>query len=131
MPAEDRDRLFEKALARHLRGAADGGDSACPDAETLAAYREGTLSVEEISVATKHFTWCARCQEILAQLEATQALNELRNQEDELVARGAVSRPKNGEVYGEASAPRVATRTPKEKESRVAHFPTKKKWLLR
>jgi len=35
MPAEDRDRLFEKALARHLRDAAGGGDSACLDAEML------------------------------------------------------------------------------------------------
>ncbi len=131
MPAEDRDRLFEKALARHLRGGADGGDSACPDAETLAAFREGILSVEEISAAKKHFAWCARCQEILVQLEATQVVSELRNQEDELVVGGAISDPKNGQVYGEASAPSIATRTPKEKGSRVTHFPRKKKWLLR
>jgi hypothetical protein len=128
MPAEDRDRLFEKALARHLRG---GADSACPDAENLAAYYEGALSAEEMSAAKKHFAWCARCQEMLAQLAATQSVSELRNQEDELVAGGAVSRPKRGEVYGEASAPSVAARAPKETESRVTHFPTKKKWLLR
>jgi Photosynthesis system II assembly factor YCF48 len=130
MPTEDRDRLFEKALARHLRGAADGSDSACPDAETLAAYHEGALSVDEMSAAKKHFVSCARCQEILEQLAATQSVSELRNQEDELVTGGAVSRPKNGEVHGAASAPSVATCAPKETESRVAHFPTKKKWLL-
>jgi hypothetical protein len=127
MPSDDRDRRFEKALARHLRGAADGGDSACPDAETLAAYHEGVLSAEETSAANKHFAWCLRCREILAQLE----VHELRNQEDELVAGGAASRPQNGEVYGEASAPNVAPRTQKENEPRVAHFPTKKTRLLR
>ena len=38
MPAEDRDRLFEKALARHLRSDAAAADhSVCPDAERLAA----------------------------------------------------------------------------------------------
>src|SRR5258708_2818290 len=74
MPAEDRDRLFERALAQHLRDDAGGGNSACLDAEMLAAYYE---------------------------------------------------------VYEEASAPRVSARAPKETESRVAHFPRKKKWLLR
>jgi Photosynthesis system II assembly factor YCF48 len=127
MPAEDRDRRFEKALARHLRADADAGDSACPDAETLAAYHEGTLSVRETSAAKRHFEWCTRCQEILAQLEATQAVNELRNRQEELVAGGAVSRLKNGQ----ASAPSGATSASQETESRVAHFLTKKKWLLR
>jgi hypothetical protein len=130
MPAEDRDRLFEKALARHLRGGA-GDDSACPDAETLAAYHEGSLSAEETSAARKHSAWCARCQEILAQLEATQSVSESRNQEDPLVDAGAVARAKNGEASRDASAPKDATRTPKRAESAVAHFPTKKKWLLR
>ena len=131
MPTEDRDRLFEKALARHLRGGAAGSDSACPDAETLAAYHEGALSVEETSAAKKHFVSCARCQKILDQLAATQSVSELRNQEDELVAGGVVSRPKNGEVHGEASVSSATSRAPKETESRVAHFPTKKKRLLR
>ena len=130
MPAEDRDRLFEKALARHLRDAAGGGDSACLDAEMLAAYYQGVLSEEETSAAKNHLVSCPRCREIVSQLAATQSVSELRNQEDELVA-GALLRPKNDEVYEEASAPRVSTRALKESESRVAHFPTKKKWLLR
>ena len=130
MSAEDRDRLFEKALARHLRGGASD-DSACPDAETLAAYQEGSLSAEEMSVAKKHFSWCVRCQEILAQLEATRSVSQSRNPEDELVAVGLVARARNGEVSGEASVPAVAARSPKETESKVTHFPSKKKWLLR
>src|SRR5216683_835908 len=130
MPAEDRDRLFERALAQHLRDDAGGGNSACLDAEMLAAYYEGVLSEEETSAAKNHLVSCPRCREIVAQLATTQSVSELRNQEDELVA-GALLRPKNDEAYEEASAPRVSTRAPKETESRVAHFPTKKKWLLR
>jgi hypothetical protein len=130
MPAEDRDRLFERALAQHLRDDAGGGDSACPDAEMLAAYYESALSEEETSAAKNHLVSCRRCREIVAQLAATLSVGELRNQEDELVA-GALLRAKNDEVYEEASAPRVSTRAAKETEFRVAHFPTKKKWLLR
>src|SRR6266436_4268445 len=52
MAPEDRDRNFDKAIARHLRSTAASSDSAkqaagtpslrdaCPDAETLAAYQE-------------------------------------------------------------------------------------------
>jgi Photosynthesis system II assembly factor YCF48/Putative zinc-finger len=130
MPAEDRDRLFERALAQHLRDDAGGGNSACLDAAMLAAYHEGVLSEEETSAAKNHLVSCPRCREIVAQLAATQSVSELRNREDELVA-AALLRPKNDEVYEQASAPRVSTRAAKETESRVAHFPTKKKWLLR
>src|SRR5579863_2915750 len=70
---DDRDQLFEKALARQLR--ADGAaESLCLDPETLAAYHERTLSPEEMSAAKSHIVSCARCQEILAQLETTQAI---------------------------------------------------------
>ena len=70
MPSEDRDRLFENALARHLRSdAAAAEKSACLDAEVLAAYHERLLSSEEMSAAKDHLVSCARCQEILAQLD--------------------------------------------------------------
>jgi hypothetical protein len=130
MPAEDRDRLFERALAQHLRDDAGAGDSACLDAEMLAAYYEGGLAEEETSAAKNHLVSCPRCREIVAQLAVTQSVSQLRNQEDELVAAGLL-RSKSGEVYEEASAPTVSTRAAEKTESRVAHFPTKKKWLLR
>jgi hypothetical protein len=87
------DSLFEKALARQLRNVAQGNPTsgrqagsenegefsvdgvtlrgACPDAEMLAAYHEGGLSSEEMRVSKEHIISCARCREILAQLEAT------------------------------------------------------------
>jgi hypothetical protein len=69
MPADDRDQQFERALAKHLRNASP--DSACPDAEILAAYHEGTLPLEEMARWKEHIAGCARCQESLALVEQT------------------------------------------------------------
>ena len=69
MPTDDRDSQLERALARHLRNASP--DSACPDAETLAAYHERTLPLEEMSRYKEHITGCERCQETLALVEQT------------------------------------------------------------
>src|SRR5690348_16399143 len=98
MAHEDRDPMFEKALARHLRakpsspaasreaeetvgapgaGVAPGSssqDSACPNPEVLAAYHERLLVPEEMASLKKHIAACDRCQEILATLEATDDL---------------------------------------------------------
>lgn len=67
MPLDDRDTKFEKALSRHLR-------AECPDAETLAAYHERELAPEEMIRWKKHIAGCGACQEILAQLEATESI---------------------------------------------------------
>lgn len=71
MPRDDREQNFDKALARHLgsTSAAQGND--CLDAETLAAYHERLLDPEEMAHHKAHIASCERCQEILAQLEAT------------------------------------------------------------
>src|ERR1700690_4086850 len=85
MPSEERDRQFEKALQKHLRGGVP--DAACADAETLAAYHERTLSLEELTHWKEHISACTRCQEILAVLETTStvALNDW--EKNDLVAR--------------------------------------------
>jgi hypothetical protein len=72
MALEDRERSFEKALASHLR--ANAAAAACPDAETLAAYHERSLTAEEMNAWKEHTAACSNCQEILAQLEATDAI---------------------------------------------------------
>jgi photosystem II stability/assembly factor-like uncharacterized protein len=75
MPADD--SLFEKALARQMRGnlAGDGSDAekhgVCPDAELLAAYHERTLDDSEMVLWKEHIASCGRCQQVLAALEAT------------------------------------------------------------
>ena len=73
MAFDDRDQNFEKALARHVRAnAASAAD--CPDAETLAAYYDRLLSQDEMIAKKSHIAGCARCQEILSSLEATDAI---------------------------------------------------------
>ena len=83
MAPDERDRRFDKALARHLRSAAPSGEAgalpvvpasesgACPDSETLAAYHERSLLPEEMNSWKEHIVGCANCQTIFAHLEAT------------------------------------------------------------
>src|SRR5277367_1859030 len=70
MGPDERDQQFERALGRHLRNAER--DAACPDPETLAAYHERTLSLEEMARWKEHIAGCARCQEALALLEQSE-----------------------------------------------------------
>jgi len=74
--ADDREQLFEKALARHVRQSASPDSSAissnaCPDAEALASYHERLLPLEELHRWKQHLAACERCRDILAQLELT------------------------------------------------------------
>jgi len=87
MAPDERDRSFDKALARHLRSgaplrepaglseipASHGG--ACPDPETLAAYHERSLFSEQLNSLKEHIVGCANCQSVLAQLEATDEIS--------------------------------------------------------
>ncbi len=85
MPSDERDRRFEQALKKHLRGGAP--DAGCADAETLAAYHERTLSLEEMTHWKEHIGACARCQEVLALLEETSAVALEEWEKKDLVAR--------------------------------------------
>jgi len=83
MAPDERDRMFDKALARHLRSAADAGEAsgissasasqsaACPDPEMLAAYHERSLLPEQLNSLKEHIVGCASCQTVLAHLEMT------------------------------------------------------------
>lgn len=86
MALDDRERNFEKALARELRAEALKAPH-CPDAETLAAYHERMLSPEEMVAKKSHIADCARCQEILATLELTEAI-PVSERDSEAVAAG-------------------------------------------
>ncbi len=72
MASEERERQFERALQRQMRGGTP--EAACPDAETLAAYHERTLSLEELAKWKEHITACTRCQETLALVEETSSI---------------------------------------------------------
>jgi hypothetical protein len=87
MAPDERDRSFDKALARHLRSTAPAREpagqseipaphgGACPDPETLAAYHERSLFSEQLNSLKEHIVGCANCQSVLAQLEATDEIS--------------------------------------------------------
>jgi hypothetical protein len=104
MAPDERDRMFDKALARHLRTAAPAGEGAgisglsslqsgaCPDPETLAAYHERALLPEQLNSLREHIVGCANCQTVLAHLEMTDEI-PLRSAEQEQVLAQAAATP--------------------------------------
>jgi len=64
-------RLLAEALKSQSKPAGHGRDSACPDAEVLAAYAEQGLAEEETARWESHFADCDRCQRIIAVLAAS------------------------------------------------------------
>src|SRR5712692_2647029 len=137
MAPDERDRSFDKALARHLRSAAPAGEAArlpglpasqsgaCPDSETLAAYHERSLLPEQLNSFKEHIVGCAHCQAILAQLEATDEISLQAFEEEEVVAMGSepVMAARNLETLPAAAAPSqrqsASGPTPPKKSRRV------------
>ncbi|HTF43827.1 MAG TPA: hypothetical protein VK641_08020, partial [Terriglobales bacterium] len=72
MSSGDQDKQFEDLLGRHVRRSVrDDAPEDCPAADVLAAYHDRSLSPEEMGSSKQHIASCNSCQEILAQLEAT------------------------------------------------------------
>src|SRR5215831_6083268 len=115
---EDRDQLFEKALARHLR-AESAASSLCLDPETLAAYHERTLSPAELASAKSHIVSCARCQQILAELEVTPEVDQLPETTELAPAVARTAAPASSELRLGLSPPAVITQ-PASSEKVVA-----------
>src|SRR5882672_8193048 len=127
MAPEDRDRNFDKAIARHLRSAAASSDSAkqapstreaCPDTETLAAYHERALLPEELNSWKEHIVACAHCQELLAQLELTDNIPLNAAQEVEVFAMADAQHAPHAQKI--ETLPRPAARQG-QRASRLAH----------
>src|SRR2546422_804518 len=101
MAPDERDRSFDKVLARHLRSAAPAGQAAgmpdefssqgraCPDPETLAAYHERSLLPQQLNSLKEHIVGCANCQTVLAHLETTDEIPLQAAQEDQVFAQTA------------------------------------------
>src|SRR5260370_28089480 len=125
MASDERDRSFDRALARHLRSDGSARDGAispsrefspageCPDPETLAAYHERSLLPEELNSWKEHIVGCAHCQTILAQLEATDEISlQSVEQEEALAAKESepVMTTRNLESFPAAAAPSQSQR---------------------
>jgi len=120
MAPDERDRTFEKALARQLRSSASSPDASglagapadpstefCPDPETLAAYHDGSLSPEEGKLWKQHVLGCDRCQLVLAHLATPLDIPvQLETNENVLVKQQRVSSP------GSASPAPIARLSP-------------------
>jgi hypothetical protein len=106
MPSDD--PKFERALAQHLRGGSAHAN--CPDAETLAAYHERNLSLEEMAKWKEHISACEACQEALALVEATehQLAEDWENRE--------IPVPEEASIQG-VHAGNIPTRSVKQAES--------------
>jgi len=126
---EDRDQLFEQALARHLR-AGGAAESVCLDPEMLAAYHERTLSPEEVASVKSHIVSCALCQDVLAQLEATETLDEEHDTEPaDVPARAAAG--VSVQVHPQSVSFESKSSAPRETSSKVVAIPPKKYFSLR
>jgi hypothetical protein len=72
---DDRDRTIERLLKGGAAGRNDELEAVsaddCLDAETLAAYAEGTLTLDGRRSADHHLAGCARCQMVLAEIART------------------------------------------------------------
>jgi photosynthesis system II assembly factor YCF48-like protein len=60
-----------RALRDTLRDQLERSSSGCLDAETLAAWCDGTLSRNDRAIAESHAATCARCQAMLAAMATT------------------------------------------------------------
>jgi hypothetical protein len=109
MPFDDRDPKFERALAQHLCGGS--AQAMCPDAETLAAYHERNLSLDEMARWKGHISACEACQEALALVETTE--NQLA--EDWQAQRVP--------VLESLSAPRGLAASPEKRTAQAAASP--------
>lgn len=151
MALDDRERNFEDALARNLQAnrsanapvgtpasapvptpSQNSGD--CPDAEILAAYHERMLDPEEMILRKQHIASCVRCQEVLAQLEATEEI-PLESNREELVTSGVAPVPQAAQVNASrASAPPlVAAASTASKPSSPLQIPRRSghwRWLV-
>jgi hypothetical protein len=152
MALDDRERNFEDALARNLQairsakasagipGPASVGPPApispphddCPDAEILAAYHERLLDAEEMILRKRHIASCLRCQDVLAQLEATEEI-PLESDREEFAPSRAAAAPHMQQVQAAApaAAPPLAAAVAKsltltEMPRRSAHW----RWLV-
>ena len=125
---EDRDQLFEKALARHLR-AESAASSLCLDPETLAAYHERTLSPAELASAKSHIVSCARCQQILAELEVTPEVDQPPETTELAPAVARTAAPASSELRRELSPPAVITQ--QASPEKVVAIPSKRFASLR
>ena len=94
--AAEEDKKFDAVLGGFLVNdlRARAGNLHCPESDVLAAYHERSLLAEEMTSWKEHIVGCARCQAVLAELEATDAIplrasEEASEKEEALLPKSA------------------------------------------
>ena len=89
--AAEEDKKFDAVLGGFLVNGlrVRGADLHCPESDTLAAYHERSLLPEEMNSWKEHIVGCARCQAILAELEATDSIPLQVSEKDEVLMTAA------------------------------------------
>jgi len=107
--AAEEDKKFDAVLGGFLVNdlRIRAGHLHCPESDTLAAYHERSLLPEEMNSWKEHIVGCARCQAILAELEATDSIQlQVAGKEEVLtaVAAPAAAAGKTNTAHKEAPA---------------------------
>jgi len=75
----DREAAVERLLRQSLRAQQEGGAAgACLDAETLAAWADGTLSNDAVAAAEQHVADCSRCLAMVSAITQSTPIDETR-----------------------------------------------------
>ena len=126
--AAEEDKKFDAVLGGFLVNdlRARAGNLHCPESDVLAAYHERSLLPEEMTSWKEHIVGCARCQAVLAELEATDAI-PLRASE-EASEKEEVLLPKSAEPA--AVSPEGAKPTPTKfpQKSRITEISRGVRW---
>ncbi len=103
--AAEEDKKFDAVLGGFLVNdlRVRAGHLHCPESDVLAAYHERSLLPEEMNSWKEHIVGCARCQAILAELEATDSI-PLHVSEKEAAALPDAAKPV-AVTSGDRSAP--------------------------
>ena len=135
MASDERDRIFDRALARHLRSGGSSQDTSsspsrnpgrgneCPDPETLAVYHERSLLPEEMNSWKEHIVGCSNCQTILSHLQATDEIPLQTDEEAKVLARAEIARDAAASSHSRPAVPAILP-----KQSRRARLLRGARW---
>src|SRR5438045_5486191 len=122
--AAEEDKRFDKVLGGFLVNdlRIRAGHLHCPESDVLAAYHERSLLPEEMNSWKEHMVGCARCQAVLAELEATDSISLEKASEKE------VQLPAAAEPASAAREERDTTHRKRLEQSQVTSIPHRVRW---
>src|SRR5262245_13457554 len=112
--AAEEDKKFDAVLGGFLVNdlRIRTGDLHCPESDTLAAYHERSLLPEEMNSWKEHIVGCARCQAILAELEATDSVPLQPSEKEEVFGATTATAQPADELGSRKEAPPALPKQP-------------------